>query len=73
MTAITTATKSFTTGQVAKICGLSQQTIIRCTETGQLKCWRVPGSRFRRIERAELLQFMRENGIPLHDFPGETS
>ena len=54
----------FTTGEAAKICNVSQQTIIRCFDSGQLKGFRVPGSRFRRIPRDALYRFMRENKIP---------
>jgi two-component system OmpR family response regulator len=54
----------FTTGEAAKICKVSQQTIIRCFDSGQLKGFRVPGSRFRRIPRVELFNFMKDNGIP---------
>ena len=54
----------FTTGEAAKICKVSQQTIIRCFDNGQLKGFRVPGSRFRRIPRDSLYRFMRDNGIP---------
>ena len=54
----------FTTGEAAKICKVSQQTIIRCFDSGQLKGFRVPGSRFRRIPRDMLYKFMKENGIP---------
>src|SRR3989337_511250 len=54
----------FTTGEAAKICKVSQQTIIRCFDSGQLKGFRVPGSRFRRIPRDLLYKFMKENGIP---------
>jgi excisionase family DNA binding protein len=54
----------FTTGEAAKICKVSQQTIIRCFDSGQLKGFRVPGSRFRRIPRDVLFRFMKENGIP---------
>jgi len=54
----------FTTGEAAKICKVSQQTIIRCFDSGQLKGFRVPGSRFRRIPRDQLFNFMRDNGIP---------
>jgi len=54
----------FTTGEAAKICKVSQQTIIRCFDNGSLKGFRVPGSRFRRIPRNELYAFMRDNGIP---------
>ena len=55
----------FTTGEAAGICNLSQQTIIRCFDNGQLKGFRVPGSKFRRIPREMLVTFMKENGIPL--------
>ena len=54
----------FTTGEAAKICKVSQQTIIRCFDNGTLKGFRVPGSRFRRIPREQLYSFMKENGIP---------
>ena len=54
----------FTTGEAAKICKVSQQTIIRCFDNGQLKGFRVPGSRFRRIPREQLFKFMKDNNIP---------
>lgn len=54
----------FTTGEAAKICKVSQQTIIRCFDNGSLKGFRVPGSRFRRIPRDQLFAFMKDNGIP---------
>jgi excisionase family DNA binding protein len=54
----------FTTGEAAEVCKVSQQTIIRCFDSGRLKGFRVPGSRFRRIPREELVRFMRENNIP---------
>ena len=54
----------FTTGEAAKICKVSQQTIIRCFDNGTLKGFRVPGSRFRRIPRDQLFQFMKDNNIP---------
>lgn len=54
----------FTTGEAAKICKVSQQTIIRCFDNGQLKGFRVPGSKFRRIPREALYKFMRDNNIP---------
>src|SRR5688572_19863115 len=55
----------FTTGEAAEICKVSQQTIIRCFDSGRLKGFRVPGSRFRRIPRDALIAFMKENGIPV--------
>ena len=63
MSALTTKTV-FTTGEAAKICKVSQQTIIRCFDNGSLKGFRVPGSRFRRIPREHLFSFMKDNGIP---------
>jgi two-component system, OmpR family, response regulator len=55
----------FTTGEAADICRVSQQTIIRCFDSGRLKGFRVPGSKFRRIPRQNLVKFMRDNSIPL--------
>ena len=54
----------FTTGEAAEICKVSQQTIIRCFDSGRVHGFRVPGSKFRRIPRAELLRFMKANDIP---------
>lgn len=56
----------FTTGEVAQICSVSQQTVIRCFDSGRLNGFRVPGSRFRRIPRESLISFMKGNGIPLN-------
>ena len=55
----------FTTGEAAEICRVSQQTIIRCFDSGRLEGFRVPGSKFRRIPRQSLIKFMKENNIPL--------
>ncbi|MCC6429149.1 MAG: helix-turn-helix domain-containing protein [Phycisphaerales bacterium] len=54
----------FTTGEAAEVCRVSQQTIIRCFDAGRLTGFKVPGSKFRRIPRDELLRFMRANSIP---------
>lgn len=55
----------YTTGEAAKICKVSMQTILRCFDSGKLKGFRVPGSRFRRIPREELLRFIRDHNIPV--------
>jgi len=60
----------FTTGEAAEICKVSQQTIIRCFDSGRLRGFRVPGSRFRRIPRDALVQFMKDNGIPPDSLDG---
>ena len=55
----------FTTGKAAEVCKVSQQTIIRCFDSGRLEGFRVPGSKFRRIPRHSLIKFMKDNSIPL--------
>ena len=55
----------YTTGEAAEVCKVSQQTIIRCFDSGRLEGFRVPGSKFRRIPRQSLVKFMKDNNIPL--------
>ena len=55
----------YTTGEAAKICNVSQQTIIRCFDSGRLHGFKVPGSRFRRIPHAELIRFMHSNNMDM--------
>ena len=59
-----------TTNEAAKICKLSQQTIIRCFDRGDLKGFRVPGSTHRRILPEELRKFMEKHGMPKSWFEG---
>jgi excisionase family DNA binding protein len=58
----------FSTGEAAKLCKVSQQTIIRCFDSGQLQGFRAQGNRFRRIPRESLILFMTEQGIPVPEF-----
>ena len=57
--------EAFSTGEVARICRISQQTVIRCFDKGRIKGFRIPGSGFRRVPREALLQFMRENDMAI--------
>ena len=57
----------FTTGEVAKVCNINQQTVIRIIDKGILKGYRIPGSRHRRICRDKLIKFMKENKIPMNE------
>jgi excisionase family DNA binding protein len=52
----------FSSGEAAKLCKVSQQTIIRCFDSGQLKGYRV--ARRRRIPQENLRAFMIEHNIP---------
>lgn len=53
-----------TTGEVAAICNVAPRTVSKWFDSGQLKGYRVPGSRDRRIPVKELARFMRNHGMP---------
>ena len=55
----------YTTGEVARVCRVSPRTVSKWFDSGQLKGYRIPGSKDRRIPRDQLLRFMRTHGIPL--------
>lgn len=54
----------FTTGQVAQICKVAPRTVTKWFDTGQLKGYRIPGGRDRRIPAAELIRFMKTHKMP---------
>ncbi|NLH17002.1 MAG: helix-turn-helix domain-containing protein [Phycisphaerae bacterium] len=53
-----------TTGQVAQICNVAPRTVTKWFDSGQLKGYRIPGSRDRRIPTGELIRFMKAHSIP---------
>ncbi len=53
-----------TTGQVAQICNVAPRTVTKWFDSGQLKGYRLPGSRDRRIPTSELIRFMKAHDIP---------
>jgi excisionase family DNA binding protein len=53
-----------TTGDVARICNVAPRTVSKWFDSGQLKGYRIPGSKDRRIPLGELLRFMKANNIP---------
>ena len=54
-----------TTGEVAKICNVAPRTVSKWFDSGQLKGYRIPGSKDRRIPVAELYRFMKAHQIPM--------
>ena len=52
-----------TTSKVARLCGVSQRTVIRWIERGELQAYKLPGRGDRRVTEAELRRFMRANGM----------
>ncbi len=57
--------KSLTTGEIARQCGVSQRTVIRWIERGQLKAYQLPGRGDNRVEPEALLLFLRQHGMPV--------
>ena len=55
-----------TTGEVAKICNVAPRTVSKWFDSGQLRGYRIPGSKDRRIPLEHLIRFMRVHGIPLN-------
>jgi excisionase family DNA binding protein len=58
-----------TTGDVARICNVAPRTVSKWFDSGQLKGYRIPGSKDRRIPLSELLRFMKENNMPSPSIP----
>src|SRR4030042_1772957 len=58
-----------TTGDVAKICNVAPRTVSKWFDNGQLKGYRIPGSKDRRIPLSELVRFMKVNNMPSDFLP----
>lgn len=54
-----------TTGEVAKICNVAPRTVSKWFDSGQLRGYRIPGSKDRRIPLNGLIKFMKQHSIPL--------
>ena len=58
-----------TTGDVARICHVAPRTVSKWFDSGQLKGYRIPGSRDRRIPLSELVRFMKLHNMPVEALP----
>jgi len=58
-----------TTGDVAKICHVAPRTVSKWFDNGQLKGYRIPGSKDRRIPVHELVRFMKMHNMPTSALP----
>ena len=58
-----------TTGDVAKICHVAPRTVSKWFDNGQLKGYRIPGSKDRRIPVSELIRFMKMHNMPTSAIP----
>ncbi len=54
-----------TTGEVAKICNVAPRTVSKWFDSGQLRGYRIPGSKDRRIPLNALIRFMKAHNIPV--------
>jgi excisionase family DNA binding protein len=54
-----------TTGEVARICKVAPRTVTKWFDSGQLRGYRIPGSKDRRIPVNQLMRFLRQNNMPL--------
>jgi excisionase family DNA binding protein len=58
-----------TTGDVARICNVAPRTVSKWFDSGQLKGYRIPGSKDRRIPVSELMRFMKMHNMPSAETP----
>ena len=58
--------QSFSTSEVARFCHVTPDTIRKWAEAGRIGVFKTPGGH-RRIRRDDLIRFLRDNKIPLHD------
>ena len=61
-----------TTGQVARICNVAPRTVSKWFDSGQLRGYRIPGSKDRRIPIDQLVRFMQAHGMPLNGLDSGT-
>jgi excisionase family DNA binding protein len=58
--------QSFSTSEVAKYCHVTADTIRKWAEAGRIRVFKTPGGH-RRIRRDDLVRFLKENHIPIHE------
>jgi excisionase family DNA binding protein len=54
-----------TTGEVANLCHVAPRTVSKWFDSGQLRGYKIPGSKDRRIPLNGLITFMKAHGVPL--------
>jgi excisionase family DNA binding protein len=60
----------YTTGEIAAICHVAARTVSKWFDSGQLRGYRIPGSRDRRVPAEALLEFLNANHMPLGQLDG---
>lgn len=57
--------RSFSSGEVAKICDVTARTVIRWIGAGRLNAFKLPGRGNNRISETDLLSFLSQNNMPI--------
>jgi excisionase family DNA binding protein len=57
----------FRTGEVARLSGFSASAIRSAMDSKKLRSVHMPGSRYRRVSRAELIKFLKAMGHEIED------
>lgn len=57
-----------TIGQIAKLCCVAPRTVVGWVDSGELKGFRLPGSRDRRVDRENFIEFLDRVGMKIEGF-----
>ncbi|MFC3120715.1 response regulator [Agaribacter flavus] len=57
--------ESYTTGEIAKFCGVTLRTVIRWIDAGKLKGYKLPGRGNNRVLRDDLVAFLHAHKMPI--------
>jgi hypothetical protein len=60
--------RTFTTGQVAKICDVAPRTVSKWFDGKLIEGYRIPGSQDRRVPREKLIAFLKKNNMLRADY-----
>lgn len=56
----------YTTGEIAKCCGVNFRTVLRWIQKGKVKAYKLPGGRGdHRVKRNDLISFLMEYDLPI--------
>jgi len=59
--------KTFSTGEIAKFCGVNLRTVIRWIDKGDLEGYKLPGRGNNRVTERAFLAFIKQYNMPLPD------
>ena len=57
--------RTYSSGEVAKICDVTSRTVIRWIGAGRLNAFKLPGRGNNRVSESDLLHFLNQNNMPV--------